>query len=643
MDYVLAIPALPAAAFAALVGLSRPLRNKARYVALASILGSLALSVLAFASAWTAAPAEEHGVAAVWHASYALGSIGGAPIELGLQLDAVGAAMLLVITVVGASVQVYSLGYMHRDDRIGWYYTVLSLFTAAMLMLVLASDFLLLFLSWEVMGLCSYLLIGFWHEQEAPRKASMKAFLTTRVGDIGLMIGLFVMWNAAGSFAFDTVLRGAEEWAPGVATAVALLLLFGAMGKSAQVPLHVWLPDAMAGPTPASALIHAATMVAAGVYLVGRALPIFEVSGVALTVTLFIGALTALVGGLVATVQHDIKKVLAYSTISQLGYMFIALGAGGAVAGFYHLITHAFFKSLLFLGAGVIIHAYHTQDMREMGGLARKLPWTTATFTIGSLALAGVFPLSGFWSKDEILTVLWHEGHYVTWAVALAAAFVTAFYVARLWFRVFTGPQQSEGLSEGHVEMIAPMAVLAGITATIGFAGPQLGGFLGHEIPWPDPVMAATSLAVGGSGLAVGWWAYGRTNVVLNTRSLKQRAGYLYDMLAQKLYFDLTYEHVLIRPFMRLTAALAVFDLKRVDGVVNGAASGWRMAAQAGAWFDARVIDGLVNALAAATGSAGATVRRLQTGRIQTYQRLAVGALVLIMFTSVLLLVAKGA
>lgn len=677
MDYIFAIPLLPALAFVVLAPLSGAARNRARYVAVAAIALSLILSLMAFGTAWSEMPQEEHAVApsvalsethasepasgaelvssdqdaqaeggaVLWNRSFVIGTVGGTALVLGMQLDPIAAVMLLVITIVGACVQVYSLGYMHRDDRVGWYYAVLSLFTAAMLTLVLADNFLLLYLSWEIMGLCSYLLIGFWHEQEAPRKASMKAFLTTRVGDVGFAIGLFAMWGTVGSFAFTDVLT--YDWAApaagGAATLVALMLLFGAMGKSAQVPLHVWLPDAMAGPTPASALIHAATMVAAGVYLVGRALPIFEASGVALSVTLFVGATTALLGGLMATVQHDIKKVLAYSTISQLGYMFIALGAGGLVAGFYHLVTHAFFKSLLFLGAGVIIHAYHTQDMREMGGLARYLPWTTATFTIGSLALAGVFPLSGFWSKDEILTVLWHEGHYVTWFIALAAAFVTAFYVARLWFRVFAGPRQAEELHEAHKEMIAPMVLLAGITVVIGFFGPRIGAFLGHEIPWPALSMALTSAIVGSSGIALGWWAYGRRNLVVNTRSLKQRAGYGYDALANKFYFDLTYEYFLIRPFMRATADLAVFDLKRVDGVVNGVGRMWNRITVVGALFDVQIIDGAINGIANLVRRAGRRVRLIQTGRIQTYQRLAVGALVMLMVASVLLLVAKGA
>jgi NADH-quinone oxidoreductase subunit L len=643
VSYVLAIPLLPALAFVLLVPMSGALRNRALWIPVTAIALTLLLSVMAFAAVW---PGDVHHDEAsntvlaepAYHASVAIAPVGDTTIDIGIRLDPVSAAMLLVITIVALCVQIYSLGYMHRDARVGWYYAVLSLFTAAMLALVLADNFLMLYLAWEIMGLCSYLLIGFWHEQEAPRRASIKAFLTTRVGDVGFALGLFVMYATVGSFEFEAVLGSAADWAPGVATTVALLFLFGAMGKSAQVPLHVWLPDAMAGPTPASALIHAATMVAAGVYLVARALPIFSASGVALEVVLIVGAVTALVGGLLAAVQHDIKKVLAYSTISQLGYMFIALGAGSLVAGMYHLITHAFFKSLLFLGAGVIIHAYHTQDMREMGGLAKFLPVTTLTFTAGSLALAGVFPFSGFWSKDEILTVLLHDHRYFAFAIALAAAFVTAFYVARLWFRVFTGPRQLEGLHEGHRTMLVPMVVLAAITTVIGFAGPSLGAFLGHKIPWPDPTAAGISTVTAALGLTLGWWAYGRRSIVLNTRSLKQRAGYAYDILAQKLYFDVTYEYFIVRPFMRLAAGLAVFDLKRVDGVVNGAASVWDRVSR-GSWaFDTSVIDGAVNGAAGVARALGDRARSIQTGRIQTYQRLALGALVLLL----LLIVVKG-
>lgn len=626
MGYVVAIPLLPVLAFAVLAPLSRRLRNKMIWVAVAAVVASLALSVLAFVQTWPGGHAD----APVFEAAFEFAHIGRTILTLGVSLEPVSAVMLLVVAVVGVAVQWYSLGYMHREERIGWYYAVLSLFTGAMFGVVLAGNFLQLYMAWEVMGLCSYLLIGFWHEQEAPRMASLKAFLTTRVGDVGFAIGLAVMYAEVGSFGFADVLVR-HEWAPGAATVVALLFLFGAMGKSAQFPLHVWLPDAMAGPTPASALIHAATMVAAGVYLVVRAYPVFEASGVALTVTLVVGLVTALAAGLVACVQHDIKKVLAYSTISQLGYMFVALGAGGATAGLYHLVTHAYFKSLLFLGAGVIIHAAHTQDMREMGGLARYLPKTTTAFTAGALALAGIAPFSGFWSKDEILTVLYHQHQYVALVFALIAAFVTAFYVARLWFRVFTGPAQTDDLHEGHASMLLPMGMLATITTLIGFFGPALGRFLGHEMPLPALPMALTSTGVALAGIALGWFVYGRRTRGVNTRVIKERLPYVYGVLENKLYLDLTYDYFFIKPYERLADMLSAFDANVIDGVVNGAGSAWRRFASGGWTFDATVIDGLVNGTAAIVKEAGSSMRRLQSGRVRGYQTLVIGAVVLLM------------
>ncbi len=631
MDWVALIPLLPALAFAVLAPLSRAARARLVPLAVAAVLGSLGLSIAAFLAVWPG------GHDAVWQASVTIAHIGDRAITLGLALEPMSAIMLLVVTIVGACVQVYSLGYMHREDRIGWYYAVLSLFTAAMLALVLSDNFLGLFMAWEVMGLCSYLLIGFWHEQEAPRLASIKAFLTTKVGDLGFMLALAVVYAEVGAFDFATVLH--HDWAAGTATLVALLMLFGAMGKSAQFPLHVWLPDAMAGPTPASALIHAATMVAAGVFLVVRAFPIFEVSGIALTITLWVGLLTALLAGLLATVQHDIKKVLAYSTISQLGFMFIALGAGGSTAALYHLVTHAYFKSLLFLGAGVIIHAAHTQDMREMGGLAKKLPVTSLAFASGSLALAGIVPFSGFWSKDEILTVLLHEHQYAAFAIALMAAFITAFYVARLWFRVFTAPTQQKELHEGHRSMLAPMVALAVITAVIGFFGPTLGDFLGHEIPWPALGTAAISTVAALGGIALGWYVYGRRTSVVNTQALKQRFPHAYGVLANKYYFDLTYGYFVVGGYTALTRALATFDARVVDGVVNGAAAAWRSLSAAGWTFDGRVVDGAVNGAASAVKAAGDKVRTLQTGSVRGYQTLVAGAVVLL----VIWILVKGA
>jgi NADH-quinone oxidoreductase subunit L len=631
VTWVVLIPLLPALAFAAMLPMSRRARTAVLWLPLAAMAGSLALSIAAFAAVWPGGGEEP-----VWRASTVLANLGGTPLSVALRLDAVTAVILLVVTIVGLCVQVYSLGYMHRDERRGWYFAVLSLFSAAMLLLVLAGDFLLLYMSWEVMGLCSYLLIGFWHEQEGPRRASIKAFLTTRVGDVGFAIGLAAMWAYAHSFDFAVVLHD-TTWAPAAATLVSLGLLAGAMGKSAQVPLHVWLPDAMAGPTPASALIHAATMVAAGVYLVARALPLFHAAAPwVLVLVMGIGAATAMLGAILAMVQYDIKKVLAYSTISQLGYMFIALGAGGEVAALFHLTTHAFFKSLLFLGAGVIIHATHTQDIREMGGLRRVMPWTTGTFLFGALALSGVFPFSGFWSKDDILMTLYAQGHWYSWialAVALLVAAMTAFYMTRLSVRVFAGRVCSLA-HESHIEMVVPMAVLAAITAGIGFTSPAFAAFLGEQKGWPALGMAVVGSLAATAGIGLGVWVYVFAGV--DTQALRRRFPSVTAVIESGFYFDRTYDRGLVAVFVWLAGRLSAFDARVIDGIVNAAAGVWSAASQ-GAWrFDARVVDGAVNGTAALVMRAGARMRTLQAGRVQGYQRLGYAGLLALIGLAVL-------
>ena len=634
MSWILLIPALPASAFFLTLLLPRVVRNRVVYLPVAAISGSLLAAITALVQVW---PGGGHDL--LWHAEWTFGRVGEYEFQAAFGLDAVAAITLVMVSLVGLCVQVYSLGYMHRDDRVGWYYSVVSLFTSAMLTLVLSQNLLLTFVAWEIMGLCSYLLIGFWHQQEGPRKASQKAFLTTRVGDLGFLIAIFAILENAGTLELHAVLESVPHWAPGGALVVSLGLLWAAMGKSAQIPLHVWLPDAMAGPTPASALIHAATMVAAGVFVVARMLPVFEHAPGVMTAMLVIGLATATMGGLLAAVQHDIKKVLAYSTISQLGLMFVALGAGSATAALFHLTTHAFFKSLLFLGAGVIIHAAHTQDMREMGGLARHLPVTTAAFGAGALALAGVPPLAGFFSKDEILAVLLHEHLYVAFGVVVFASALTAFYMTRLWFRVFMGPEQTENLHEAHVSMLIPLSVLGIVTAVAGFGSTTFGAMVGHEIPWPSLQMIAISAVVAGSGIGAGWWVYGRRSVVANTRVWKQRFSYFYDMLSRGFYFDLTYNTLLIKGYFSFADAMTTFDQSGVDAVVNGAAKGWSRLSSVAWSFDGRVVDGAVNGLASVARSVSGVFRRLQTGRLQSYQRLVVGAVVVLML---ILFVARG-
>ena len=640
MNWLVAIPVLPALAFVVLIFLPRALRNRILWLPVGAMCASLALSFVGFTKVW---PGGTEVTSARWDHPWVLGVVSGRPISLSVQIDAITAVMLVVIAFVGTCVQIYSLSYMSKDEREGWYFAVLSLFTAAMLTLVLADNLLLVFAMWELMGLCSYLLIGFWYELEAPRKASQKAFLTTRVGDLGFLYALAVIYSATGTWDITRVLQGVGSWAPGVAFAVACGLLLAAMGKSAQVPLHVWLPDAMAGPTPASALIHAATMVAAGVYLVARTLPIFEAAPAVLTATLIIGAITAIVGGLLAGVQHDVKKVLAYSTISQLGLMFMALGAGSVVAAMFHLVTHAFFKSLLFLGAGVIIHSAHTQDMREMGGLRKHMPVTWAVFLIGSLALAGVVPFSGFFSKDEIIDALLAARLYWAVAVVFFASGLTAFYMTRMYFRVFEGPEQTEHLHEGSPLMLSPMVALATITLFLGFGSTTFAHFLGEHGEWPSLALIGASTAVAAIGIGTGWWFYGRRSVVVNTQAYKRVLGPVYGALHQKLYFDAFYESVVIRPYMALAGLLAAFDGSGIDAVVNGVAKGWVMLATGAAVFDRLVIDGAINGLATLAQSSGAVLRKLQAGRLQGYQRLVLSAVVVFMLYLVIYAVVKGA
>jgi NADH-quinone oxidoreductase subunit L len=640
MNWLMAIPALPALAFVVLVLMPGRVRNRSLALPLTAMVISLLLSGAGFVSTW---PGGSEALPVRWAFSWQLGMIGGLPVRIGLQLDSLGAILVVVVSFVATCVQVYSLSYMRGDARVGWYYAVLSLFTAAMLTLVLSDSLLLLFASWEVMGLCSYLLIGFWYELEAPRKASQKAFLTTRVGDMGLLFALVVIFQQAHTWQISAVLDSVGRWGPGAAVAASVGLLLAAMGKSAQVPLHVWLPDAMAGPTPASALIHAATMVAAGVYLVARTLPIFSAAPAVLLATLIVGSVTAVVGGLLACVQHDVKKVLAYSTISQLGLMFMGLGAGSVLAAMFHLVTHAFFKSLLFLGAGVIIHAAHTQDMREMGGLRKHMPVTWVTFLIGSLALAGVVPLSGFFSKDEIVSALLGAHQYWAVVVLLCASGLTAFYMTRLYFRVFEGPSQNDHLHEGSPVMLSPMVLLAIITVFLGFGSLEFAHLLGHEGEWPSVLLIALSTAVAAIGIGTGWWFYGRPHVVVNTAAYKRAFGSLYVALQQKLYFDFAYELLFIRPYVRSADGLWWFDRTAVDGIVNSFSRAWVACASAAALVDRVVIDGAVMGLARFARESGAALRRLQTGRLQGYQRLMLSALVVLMLYLVLYAVVKGA
>ena len=435
---------LPFLAFFLIVGFGKKLPGK-----------GAELGIIAVGAGWLMS------VAILWHFVTGGGptestirwfEVGNFELELGQAVDGLTAVMLVVVTSVSLCVQIYSLGYMHGDSRFTWFYSMLSLFTAAMLNVVIAGNLFQLLIGWEVMGFCSYALIGHWWEEKVNSDSAIKAFITTRTGDIPFLFGIFALVVATG-FATSNIGEISEMAERGDIstfwlTTAALLLFGGAIGKSAQFPLHVWLPDAMAGPTPVSALIHAATMVAAGVYMVGRMFAVFvHADPFALTFVSAIAGTTMLIAALLAMVQDDIKRVLAYSTVSQLAYMVagLSLGEAGYTAGLFHLFTHAFFKALLFLGSGSVIHAVHSNNMSEMGGLRRHMPVTFWTFVIGSAALAGIPPLAGFWSKDEIITLAFKDGHYIVWFMAMATAVITAFYMTRAVLLTFFGEYRGHG------------------------------------------------------------------------------------------------------------------------------------------------------------------------------------------------------
>ncbi|HUF94276.1 MAG TPA: NADH-quinone oxidoreductase subunit L [Candidatus Limnocylindria bacterium] len=537
-------------------------------------------------------------------------------------VDPLTAVMLLVVTGVGLLIHLYSTGYMHDDPGYARFFAYLNLFVFSMTMLVLAGNFLLLYVFWEAVGLCSYLLIGFWYQKDSAAAAGKKAFIVNRVGDFGFGLGIIWIWTALGTLDYAAVFEGADTLPVATATGIALLLFMGACGKSAQLPLHTWLPDAMEGPTPVSALIHAATMVTAGVYMVARSHAIFERSGVALEVVAWVGVATALFAATVALVQTDIKRVLAYSTVSQLGYMFAAVGLGAYAVGVFHLVTHAFFKALLFLGAGSVIHGMSgEQDLRRMGGLAPRMVVTTITMTIGGLGLAGFPGLAGFFSKDEILAVAFHE-HRLMWAFLLAGAFMTAFYTFRLIFLAFFGGPRMTKEAAHHVHesprvMTVPLIVLAVLTVVAGWAvgvpsehGTRFERFLAPVFPVHEGahggiagvMLLVLSVVVALAGITLAWFMYMASPVKADT--IGRARTPVHALLLNAWYVDRLYDRLLVTPLFALSTFLARVDLGVVDGAVNGV--GRAVVAWAG------------------------TLRRVQTGYVVNYAlTMLVGAVVL--------------
>jgi NADH-quinone oxidoreductase subunit L len=554
-----------------------------------------------------------------------------------LRVDPLASVMILVITGIGLLIHIYSTAYMHEesDSEFARYFSYLNLFAAFMLVLVLGANFLVLFVGWEGVGLCSYLLIGFWYQKKTASDAGKKAFIVNRIGDFGFILGVLLLFTRFGTIDFQEVARAAADLSPetgfGTISLITLLLFVGATGKSAQIPLFVWLPDAMEGPTPVSALIHAATMVTAGVYMIGRNAVLFSHAPETLAIVAVIGIATALMAGTIGLVQNDIKRVLAYSTVSQLGYMFLAMGVGAYAAGIFHLYTHAFFKALLFLGSGAVIHALAgEQDLRRMGGLKHDLPITYWTFIIGALAIAGVPGFSGFFSKDEILYRTFASGHVLLWIVGLMTSLLTAVYMFRLVFLAFHGPSRAASAPQAgpsrsaahvahggaHLHDAPPAMALALIVLAVGsvvagyvgfpaalgggnwfehFLEPSFGVHAAEETAehGPEGLLMIVSSVVAGVGIGVAVYFFLKNRAAADR--LASRAGSLRQLLLNKYYVDEVYDAAIVQPI--------------------------RIASEDGLWkvVDVRVIDGAVNGVGETVGGSGELLRRLQSGSVRTY------------------------
>jgi len=636
---IVLIPALPLAGFLITAAFGRRLGDQAHWIPVGAVVLSWAVAMIVVTGALAnSAPFGEdgHGLT-LWQWIPA----GAFNVSAGFFVDHLTAALLIVVTTIGMLVHVYSIGYMAHDAGRWRFFAYLNLFMVSMLLLVLADSWLLLFVAWELVGLSSYLLIGFWYRKNSAALAAKKAFIVNRVGDVGFALGIMAIFVDTGTLNIrDSI---AALTASGAALTipiwiVALLVFAGAVGKSAQFPLHVWLPDAMEGPTPVSALIHAATMVNAGVYLVARANPIFTSAPQVMTVVAAIGIFTAILAASIAMTQTDIKRVLAYSTLSQLGYMFASLGVGAFTAAIFHLMTHGFFKGLLFLGSGSVIHAVHEeQDMRKMGGLAKKIPQTYMTMLIGAIAISGIPPLAGFFSKDEILGEAFRNQFYWVWAIGIFVAILTAFYMFRLIGLTFWGesrvdPEVEPKIHESPSVMTIPLWLLAIPSVVLGlflsWPGPPLGPLFGIQgtgllASWLEPVFApglallprseepfqilgidgallVISIVVAIAGMVAAWRLFGVELGQIRwpsrperVRALTARAPFLYRASLNKWWFD---------------------DINNLLFIVIGG-----RVADAAAWFDRNIIDGIVNGIGALTRRSGGGLARVQTGRVQNY------------------------
>lgn len=613
-------------------------------------------------------------------------NIGEVTIDLGIKIDNLAVIMLFVVNIISMLVHIFSIAYMKGDKRYTRYFSYLGIFTFSMLGIVLTDNILMMYIFWELVGLSSYLLIGFWYEKKSASDAGKKAFLTNRIGDIGMFLGILILFTNYHSFSFDFIFNqiangvlpyGSETWL----TAAGLLIFMGAVGKSAQFPLHIWLPDAMEGPTPVSALIHAATMVAAGVFLVARIFVMLTAD--AMLVIAIVGAVTSLFAATIALTQNDIKKVLAYSTVSQLGYMVMALGVGAYTFAFFHLVTHAFFKACLFLGSGSVIHGmHHEQDIRQMGGLKKKMPMTYVTFLIATLAISGVPLTSGFLSKDGLLagTLAFGEltGHWLIPIIGFLVAFMTAFYMFRLVILTFHGkPRNKEKFDHAHESpfvMVMPLVVLSALSIFIWYTPNPISADAGwfatdwvttpqtvvpessrfdfmiretnvsiaeHAIPthsekyehamhWAHTPAMALSIILGGLGILLAFLMYQWKKI--SPENLADKVKKLYNGSLNKWYVDEIYGATFIGGTLNLSRILSWFDKWIVDGIVNGSATVTRLFSRISGFFDTYVVDGLVNSTAFLSGFIGLNFKKLQTGKVQTYIVLVVFSILLLFF-----------
>jgi len=608
VDIAWLIPIIPAVAFPVIVFLTRRFELLSALIAIFAIAGSFVLSVGVAAEVFSRGISMEK----PFEAAYNWLNVGPLNIEFGWLIDPLSAVMLLIVTIVALLVEIYSIGYMHNDPGFSTFFSYLSLFSASMLGLVIANNYFQMFFFWELVGLCSYLLIGFYFHKDSAAEAGKKAFIVNRIGDFLFLIGIIFLFVLFGTFNFGELASSISGYANvGLVTVIGLLVLGGPIAKSAQFPLHVWLPDAMEGPTPVSALIHAATMVAAGVYLLARGYVLFASSPSTILTVAYIGGFTAIFAASIALVQRDIKRILAYSTISQLGYMVMAMGVGSLTAGMFHLTTHAFFKALLFLGAGSVIHAIGVQDIFEMGGLFKKMKITGTTFIIGALALAGIPPLAGFWSKDEILLSSLENGFLGLYIIGTIAAFMTAFYMFRLIFVAFFGQERSDyHAHEAPPTMTVPLVILAIFSIFAGFIGaPFIENGFSSFVYFEHPHIVEANLAVmlistlvALAGILLAWVLYGQRG--FGPDSVPQNWMPVYNLLYNKYYIDEAYNWFF-------------------DHIVMGLAEAFN-------WNDRHVVDKIFDGIGFLTRASGSVLRFIQTGNLQNYALVIFGAVLIL-------------